>query len=79
MWVNPCEINTKIMLTITDFDETWYLHRDYKRYQKFQDNTVYGFRVRAKPKVIFLPISGPLIVTFTTITLSTLIFITYKL
>ena len=26
MWVIPCQINTKKYLTLTDLDETWFLH-----------------------------------------------------
>ena len=25
-WVIPCQINTKKYLTLTDLDETWFLH-----------------------------------------------------
>ena len=26
IWVIPCQINTKKYLTLTDLDETWFLH-----------------------------------------------------
>jgi len=52
--VIPCQINTKIDMTIPDFDKTWFLHIVSLvtfTHGQFQHYMLYCFRVRASQKV----------------------------